>query len=1303
METIIRMSHTRAGRSTLSVKVRNQRRGAWRRWLRFLAVEAKTSMASAPRWGLVRPILIAGLLALIGLVAPAAVHAQTAANVGELQISPAGNPTYVDAITATLYVFNDVGQTIPGTIDFSVDGGPAIAGTLNSEGEAFANLGQLAIGSHTLSATYVANSQYGSATKSITFQIGDAQLMYVGTQGTTLFADGTVSDVEGVAVDAKDNLYVSDKAANVVKEEDTSGNVTTLALTGLKNPVGLALDSAGNLYVADTGNNRIVKYDASGNQTTAPVTGLSGPTYLAYDRTNDILYIVDAGNNGIVSFTPAGGAVASVVTGMTALRGVAVDEAGGLYFSDRNAGFMEYVEPGLTLPIYGPIVEPGGITSFSGNSTIGNYVILSDAAANAVVRYDRGYDQGTSGNQIQINDGGNPAIGMAIDSTGRVYLALGGRVDVIDPGSGRVADTHVATTSQFTFIFQEPKAGVSVTVSPQPASTFSGGGAVTCAGVVGECSVGGSFTPAVPGANTGFFTVATAQNQGKIPLWGKGLGGSAAFTPGLSTHIETGAGSIGGVAFDTSGNQYIADKKNNAVLKITPSGTKTTLAFTGLSGPTQIAVDALGTVFVLDSGNDQIKGLPSAGSQFTAYDGSQNQPSNITAFALDGDDNLVIAGQSTFDNARRGSTSNARPTPKVRPHADGGLYSITLVAADYPPGIGFEYTGYITTSLAGPATGVAVDAEENVYSVDTTGVLTRFGIDGSTTQLAAGLAGPVGVAVDPSSTVYVLGTTSSITVVTPSGKGSIPVNGLYTPAGFALDRYGDILIGDQAGSQLTYLDRTQQNYVFGDVNVGQSETIDGSIGNIGNQPFAIQGPLPANADFVQTTAQTACVAPAGTTAGTTLAPASQCDLGYTFTPPSAGPFSDSGTLVTTPATLVGSSGGGAIALSGTGEGGQSVPQPTLTPATINFGSLTVGATSTAQVATLQNSGAAALTISSFGFFGSNVSSFSQTNNCGASLAAGATCTISIACTPAAAGSLSANLGVNYPSPLPQQSVALSCTGAAQSAPMAALTPSATDFGSQSTGTTSAAKTFTLTNSGNTSLTISGVSLGGSNASDFAIGTNTCTSTLAASASCTIAVTFTPAATGTFNATLTVADNAGGSPQTSTLTGSGAAPSDFTVAASPSAQSVQAGGLIAYTVNVASADGSFTSPVALTATGLPPGATVTFSPASVTPGSSAAESNMVVQTASLQASAKTRWPLGAPIFAALLLLLPGRRWRSGRRFVNLACLVALLGLAGSTIGCGGGFALPSTAKTYTITVTGTSGSDTHSTTVTLTVQ
>ncbi|WP_158788777.1 choice-of-anchor D domain-containing protein [Granulicella sp. L46] len=1297
MQTTIRISHTGAGRSTLSVEVRANGRGRWSRWFSFFSRLMGRNVPAARNRAVMYPVLSLCFLALVGLVAPVTVEAQTTL-INILTLTPWDYPTYNEAIGASVLVRDETTLTpLTGTVNFSVDNGTAVPGTVNSQGLAYANLGQLSIGNHTVTATFVGNSTYASASTSATIAILDTSVTFVGTQGTTLFTDGTVSDVEGVAVDAQDNLYISDKAANVVKKEDTSGNIKTVPLTGLKNPVGLALDSTGNLYVADTGNNRILKYDASGTQTVVPITGLSGPTYLAYDRVNDILYIVDPGNDRIVSFTPSGGAVATIVTGMTALRGVSVDASGDIFFSDRNAGFMEITQSGNQIPIYAAITEPGGITA-----SVGTYVVLSDAASNSIIRYNADGDPEYQGGQVQINTAANPVIGMASDSTGRVYLALGARVDVLDPGSGRAPDVPVGSgsggaNSSFYLIFEEPKAGASVTAPPLPASTFSGSGAQTCVGTSGTCYIKTTFTPQTAGVNTGSADAA-------FLLWGKGIGGAAVFSPGLSSQSSSGAASIGGVALDAAGNRYVTDKQSNTVLKITPSGTSTTLPFTGLSAPTQIAVDALGTVFVLDSGNDQIEGMSSGGTQFTAYsidcDVNLPLPANITAFALDGDSNLVIAGQPCFlsASAKRG------PIAKTKPHdQSSSSYLIALVAGGYSAGIGFENTHYLnSSSLTAPATAVAIDAEENVYSVDTAGALNRFGVDGTFKQLATGLSSPIGVEVDPSGTLYVLGSTNTITLIYPNGTGLIQVNGLYTPAGFAFDSFGDILIGDAGDKQLLYLDRTQQNYVFGDVNVGQHETLDGSISNIGNQPFTINGPLPANAEFAQSTNESACVAPSGSTPGSTIAPASNCDLGYTFTPPSDGPFTDFGTLVTSPATLVGSSGGGAIQLSGNGEGGSSAPQPVLTPAMINFGSVNIGSTSTAQTATLQNSGTAALTISSFGFFGSNTSSFSETNTCGASLAAGSICTISITCTPETAGTQTANLGANFPSPTQQQSIALSCAGATAAAPQATLTPSTASFGNVTSGTTNATQTFTLSNGGNASLMISGITLTGMNPSDFA-DTTACGSTLAPGTSCTIAVTFTPSATGSFSGSLSVADNASGSPQTSSLTGTGTIPPDFTITATPSAQAVSRGGVATYTVSVTSTNGSFTDAVALAAAGLP-GGTITFSPVSVTPGSSAAQSTMTIQTTTQQAAGKSgrpQWPFVAPVFAALLLLLPGQRWRSHRIFMNLACIVALVGIAASSVGCGGGFALP--AKTYTITVTGSSGSDTHSTTVTLTVQ
>ena len=100
---------------------------------------------------------------------------------------------------------------------------------------------------------------------------------------------------------------------------------------------------------------------------------------------------------------------------------------------------------------------------------------------------------------------------------------------------------------------------------------------------------------------------------------------------------------------------------------------------------------------------------------------------------------------------------------------------------------------------------------------------------------------------------------------------------------------------------------------------------------------------------------------------------------------------------------------------------------------------------------------------------------------------------------------------------------------------AQLAPTSLSFGSQLVGTTSSSQPITLTNLTSTPLTVSTIAISG----DFAE-TDNCGSGLAGSASCTINVTFTPTASGIRNGTLTVVDSAGNSPQTASLTGTGAA-------------------------------------------------------------------------------------------------------------------------------------------------------------------
>ena len=111
-----------------------------------------------------------------------------------------------------------------------------------------------------------------------------------------------------------------------------------------------------------------------------------------------------------------------------------------------------------------------------------------------------------------------------------------------------------------------------------------------------------------------------------------------------------------------------------------------------------------------------------------------------------------------------------------------------------------------------------------------------------------------------------------------------------------------------------------------------------------------------------------------------------------------------------------------------------------------------------------------------------------------------------------------------------QTVALSGTGVLP----ATLTPATATYAAQAVGTTSAAKTFTLTNNQTVALTSIAISTTG----DFAVSATTCTTSLAAKGKCTISVTFTPTATGTRTGQLSVSDSASNSPQTSNLTGTG---------------------------------------------------------------------------------------------------------------------------------------------------------------------
>jgi hypothetical protein len=203
------------------------------------------------------------------------------------------------------------------------------------------------------------------------------------------------------------------------------------------------------------------------------------------------------------------------------------------------------------------------------------------------------------------------------------------------------------------------------------------------------------------------------------------------------------------------------------------------------------------------------------------------------------------------------------------------------------------------------------------------------------------------------------------------------------------------------------------------------------------------------------------------------------------------------------------------------------------PLTLNFGNQVVGVNSPVLNAVLTNSSSTLLHVTSFQVSGTNSSDFIKTNDtCGSPIPVGSSCTISVQFKPSAIGVENATLTVTDDASNSPQQVILQGTGT-----YVQVTPPSIAFPRQKVGTQSLSKRITVSNKGNVTVNITGIALTGTNAGDFGK-TTTCGSTLAPGTDCFIDVTFTPTATGTRTAGVSVSDDGGGSPQLLSLTGVG---------------------------------------------------------------------------------------------------------------------------------------------------------------------
>jgi sugar lactone lactonase YvrE len=554
-------------------------------------------------------------------------------------------------------------------------------------------------------------------------------------------------------------------------------------------PSDVAIDSAGNVYVADSDNHVIRKITAAGVVTTlAGSAGLSGsangqgaearfdvPSGIAVDGAGNV-YVADTINytirkvtaDGFVTTLAGTARTAGSANGMGAAarfafpRGVAVDSAGDVYVADSdNHTIRKVTADGIVITLAGTAGMAG-----SANDT------------GAAARFDRPTD-------------------VAVDSAGNVYTAdSGSTIRKITPGG--VVTTLAGTTGMFgsangtgaaaRFHFDAP-AGLAVDS-------------------VGDVYFADRFNHTIRKITAGGVVTTLAGIAGMIGS-ANGTGDARFFSPS-------------GVAVDSAGNVYVADRDNHTIRKITAGGVVTTLAGTaGMFGsandtgsaarfvfPLSAAVDSAGNVYVADAGNNAIRKVTSAGMVTllagAGQQGSEDGTGSAARFALpsgvavDGAGNVYVADE--VNHAIRKVT------------ADG----VVSTLAGGTPGTADD-TG--TAAKFGFPSGVAVDDAGNVYVSDTGNhtirkitadrvVITLAGAGGMSgsadgTGAAARFNRPSGVAIDGAGNIYVADTNNStIRRITPAGTtttvaGTAGVAGVLLGARprFALPR-GLAIVGD---------------------------------------------------------------------------------------------------------------------------------------------------------------------------------------------------------------------------------------------------------------------------------------------------------------------------------------------------------------------------------------------------------------------------------------------------------------------------------------------------------------------------
>jgi len=758
------------------------------------------------------------------------------------------------------------------------------------------------------------------------------------------------------------------------------------------------------------------------------------------------------------------------------------------------------------------------------------------------------------------------------------------------------------------------------------------------------------------------------------------------------------------LAFDAAGDLFIADTADNQIIEVDLNGILTTVAGTGQQGfggdggpatsalldsPVGIAIDTANNLYFADTNNNRIREISNgvittiAGTGATGFSGDGAAAtaavfSRPTALAVDSNANLYIA-----------DTDNNR----IREISNGVIATVAGNGSQMYSGDG----GLATAAGLDSPAGVAVDSSFNIYISDThnqrirmvtftTGIITTIagtGVKGFSADgpaLSAELAHPTGVSVDNSGTVYFADTDNQ-------RIRSIAGAQVATIAGDGQQGYS----GNAGSPSNALLNSPLDVAVFGD-SVALADTGNQVVQKVtGNTVNTVAGSQPQSLELLSITGPASVLYGTGTLKATfTFGSGAATGLvtfldGIGANPATVGSASLASNTATLNTSLL-AAGSHSIIASYAGDAND----PPIVSGVFVLVVTPVQLTDVANpVSMLYGAPVPVLTGTLTGVLAQDSGKVTANYSTSAtSTAAPGSYPIAVTLSGSAAGNYTLVLGATSGSLAIAQAPSSTTLAASTAAPIS--------------GTT-------LTLTATVATTTTGTPTGGVNFYDGAILLNPLPVALVNGAG-TLSITTLPV--GAHSLIGVYSGDANFLASTSSAVAESVLSQDFSIVASPPSQTILPAQIAAYTLTLTPVNSTFVYPVTLSVSGLPPGVSAAFSPAGIAAGASASTVTLTLNAGAHASGKAPRRPAIAagPVALLALLAIPlvaGRRLRRAARRLSrigqLLIILLTLAAAGALSACGGGGFFAHSTQSYTVTVTATCGSATHTSTVNLTLQ